>query len=194
MEMSLCAASKTKHSILYHQYIQMKFNVCVVFMHINIHLCARSACTCFFKRQQPPRLYPLAPRICVCTESAGILLSQQSGRPPRCVSVCPLILTLGNPSYRVRYQANEMNTHPQLMGFHLKARGINAGPLITRTHRGWGEWEEGVWQGGSPMGCYSNDRFVVKALHAGQKHEDTFQPPERCVKVLYYENMFPAVS
>ena len=24
------------------------------------------------------------------------------------------------------------------------------------------------------MGCYSNDRFVAKALHARQKHKDTF--------------------
>lgn len=36
-----------------------------------------------------------------------------------------------HPSFRVRYQANEMNTHPQSMGFHLKARGINARPFCT---------------------------------------------------------------
>lgn len=82
-----------------------------------------------------------------------------------------------HPSYRVRYQANEMNTHLQSMGFHLKAQGINARPFCTPpTLWGWGEGEKGgkKWQGGSPMGCYSNDRFIVKVLHARKKHKNTF--------------------
>lgn len=110
-------------------FIYVRVCVCVCVGPVHISTCVR-----FQTSTSASLLYPLAPRVCVCVCAQSLLGSHRVNRARQTSALCvclPANPRTSHPSFRVRYQAYEMNTHPQSMGFHLKARGINARPFCT---------------------------------------------------------------
>lgn len=155
-------------------------------------LCFLISCVCFQTSTTAPSL-PSVPRFCIRTAYWDPTESTESDRSPCYTPVLSTNLCTSHPSFWVRYQANELRTHPQSMGFHLKARGINARFFCTPpTLWGRGEGMGKKWQDRFPMGCYSND--FCQSASFKTKVWGYISPPKECVKALYVANMFPAVS
>lgn len=93
--------------------------------------------------------------------------STEPDRPPCCVSVCPLILTHPTPPFELDIKQMKWTHIPSRWAAIWKHKALMQGLSALLPHYMAEEREVGKKrQGGSPMGCYSNDRFVVKALHA----------------------------
>lgn len=147
-----------------------------------------------FKHQQPPGRYPLAPA-CVHRVYWDPTESTEPDRPLCRVSVRPLILTLPIPPSELDVKQMKWTHIPSRWASVWKQEALKRGPLCTPpTLWGWRERRGKKWQGRTPMGCYSNDRFVEKALHARQKHKDTFHHQRNVSKCFIPQNMIPAVS
>lgn len=148
---------------------------------------------CMFSNINNRPVSTLRPRFCIRTAYWDPTESTESDRSPCYTPVLSTNLCTSHPSFWVRYQANELRTHPQSMGFHLKARGINARFFCTPpTLWGRGEGMGKKWQDRFPMGCYSND--FCQSASFKTKVWGYISPPKECVKALYVANMFPAVS